>query len=69
MEINRRQMKIKNRPDYLFNDMIINIKDFDSNLLEIKKLSFKGVFSLNIYYIKYIPTKSLDHVDDDKDYL
>ena len=70
MEINLRQMKIKNRPDYLFNDnMIVNIKDFDSNLLEIKNLSFKGVFSLNIYYIKYIPTKSLDHVDDDKDYL
>ena len=70
MERNMRQMKIKNGPDYLFNDnMIVNIKDFDSSLLEINKLSFKGVFSLNIYYIKYIPTKSLDHVDDDKDYL
>ena len=21
------------------------------------------------YYIKYIPTKTLDHIDDDKDYL
>ena len=46
-------MKIKNRPDYLFNDnMIVNIKDFDSSLLEINKLSFKGAFSLNICYIK-----------------
>ena len=30
------QMKIKNRPDYLFNDnMVANIKDFDSNLRDI----------------------------------
>ena len=51
-------MKIKNCPDYLFNDnTIVNVKDFDSRLLEINKLSFKGVFSLNIYYIKYLPTK------------
>ena len=70
MEINIRQMKIKNHPDYLFNDnMIRNVKDFDSSLLKIYKLSFKGVFSLNIYCIKHIPTKTLDHVDDDKDYL
>ena len=46
MRTNIRQMKIKNRPDYLFDDnMIVNIKDFDSSLLEINKLSFKGVFS------------------------
>ena len=33
MEINTKQMEIKNRPDYLFNDnMIANIKDFDSSL-------------------------------------
>ena len=58
MEINIRQMKIKNCPDYLFNDnKFVNVKDFDSRLLEINKLSFKGVFSLNIYYIKYLPTK------------
>ena len=68
-------MKIKNRPDYLFNDnMIVNIKDFDSSLLEINKLSFKGVFSVSIHYIKYIPTKrsnrvSIDKADNDEDYL
>ena len=75
MEINIKQMKIKNRPDYLFNDnMIVNIKDFDSSLLEINKLSFKGVFSVSIHYIKYIPTKSsnrvsIDRTDNDEDFL
>ena len=75
MKINIRQMKMKNLPDYVFNDnKIVNVKDFDSNLLEINTLSFKGVFSLNIYYIKYIPTKSSDRVsidgtDNDEDYL
>ena len=39
MQVNIRQIKIKNRPDYLFNDnIIVNIKDFDSSLLEINKL-------------------------------
>ena len=62
MQVNIRQMKIKNYPDYLFNDnMIVNIKDFDSSLLEINKLSLKGVFSFIIYYIKYIP-KNLNRV-------
>ena len=63
-------MKIKICPDYLFNNnMILNIKDFDSSLLKTYKLSFKGVFSLNIYYIKCIPTKALDQIDHDKDYF
>ena len=63
-------MEIKNCPDYLFNDNnVVNIKALDSSLLKIYKLSFKAVFSFNVYYIKCIPTKTLDHVDDDKDYL
>ena len=67
MQINIRQMKTKNRPDYLFNDnMIVYVKGFDSSLLEINKLSFKAVFSLNIYYIKYIPTKSPNRVSIDR---
>ena len=54
--------------------MIVNTKNFDSGLREINKLSFKGAFSLNIYYIKYIPTKilnrvSIDRTDNDEDYL
>ena len=75
MEINIRQIKIKNCPDYIFNDtMIVNIKDFDSSLSETNKLSFKEVFSVNIHYIKYIPTKSpnrisIDKTDNDEDYL
>ena len=69
------KINIKNRPDYLFNDnMIVSIKDFDSSLLEINKLSFKGDFSLNIYHIKYIPTGStnrvsIDRADNDEGYL
>ena len=52
-------MSIKNRPDYFFDDnQIVNDKYFDSSLLETNTLLFKGVFSFNIYYIKYIPTKS-----------
>ena len=68
-------MRIKNCPDYLFNDKkIVNVKDFDSSLLEINRLSFKGVFSLNVYYIKYIPTKSpirvsIDRTDNDEYFL
>ena len=75
MQVNIRQMKIKNRPEYLFNDnMIVSIKDFDSSLLKINKLSFKGVFSLNIYYIEYILTKSpkrerIDRTDNDEGFL
>ena len=74
MQVNIRQIKI-NCPDYLFNNnMFVIINDFDSNLLEINKLSFKGVFSLNIYYIKYIPTKSSNGVsiyrtNNDEDFL
>ena len=63
-------MKIKNRPNYLFNyNMIVNIKEFDFDLLEIN-----SVFSLNIYYIKYIPANSpkrvsIDKTDNDEDLL
>ena len=46
---NFKQINIKNRPYYLFNDMInnmISIKNFDPSLLEINKLSFKGILVL-----------------------
>ena len=51
-----------------------NIKDFDSSLLEIHKLSSEGVFSLNICCIKYIHTKSpnrvsIDKTDDNEDHI
>ena len=68
-------MSIKNRPDYFFDDnQIVNDKYFDSSLLETNALLFKGVFSFNIYYIKYIPTKSpnlesIDRTDKVEDFL
>ena len=75
MQVNIRQMKNNNRPVYLFNDnTIVNIKDFESSLLEINKLSFKGVLTISIFYIKCIPTKSLnrvgiDRTNNDKNFL
>ena len=73
MKMNIREMKIKNRPDYLFSDNTI-ASNFDSSLLEINNLSLKGAFNLNIYYIKYTPTKSpnrvsIDRTDNDEDFL
>ena len=68
MQHNMKQINIKNRPFYIFNDMI-STKNFDPSLLEINKLSFRGV-SINIYYIKYIPMKILDHANiDNEDFL
>ena len=50
MKINSNKIKrnkIKNRPDYLFNDdMIANIKDFDSGLLKIYKFSYRRFLDL-----------------------
>ena len=51
-----RQIKIKNRSYYLYNDMI-NLKDFESCLLKIDKKHYKG---FNIYYIGYIKIKKID---------
>ena len=62
MPHNIKQIDIKNLPCYFFNDMI-NIKNFYSNLLKITKLSFRGIFGIDIYYIKYISMKSLDYVN------
>ena len=74
--INTRQMKIKNRLDYLFHgNMIVNIKDFDSNLLEINEFSFKGVLVLVFITVsKYISRKNpnrvkVDRTDCDEDFL
>ena len=38
---------------------MINIEDFDSNLLKIDKKSYKNI---NIYYIGYITIKDFDYV-------
>ena len=47
-----RQVKIKNRPHYFFNDMT-NIKNFNPSLLGIDKISFKST-DVVIYPIEYI---------------
>ena len=56
---NIRKINIKNCSYYIFNDMI-NIKTFDSNLLNIDKKSFKNT-DVVIYNIEYIAMKTLDH--------
>ena len=47
---NVKEIKIKNRKYYFSNDMI-NIKDFDSNLLRIDNKSYKNIGVCNIGYI------------------
>ena len=55
---NIKQINIKNRTSYFFNEMI-NIKNFDSSLLKIDKKAYKNV---GIYYTGYITIKSIsDH--------
>ena len=49
-----KELNIKNRTYYYFND-IINIKDFHSNLLKIDKKQYKDI---DIYYIGYITIKN-----------
>ena len=48
-----KQMNIKNRTYYLYNDLI-NIKDFDPKLLKLDRKSYKNI---GIYYIGYITKK------------
>ena len=55
---NIKQINIKNRTYYFFNDMI-NFEDFDSNLLKIDKESYKNI---DIYYIGYITMRDFDYV-------
>ena len=51
-----KQIDIKNRTYYFYNDMI-NIKKFDSNLLKIDKKSYKDI---GIYNNGYITIKRID---------
>ena len=56
---NIKGINIKNRTYYFFNDMV-NIKDFDSNLLKTDIKSYKNI---DICYIGYITMKDLDYVN------
>ena len=51
-----KQINVKNRTYYFYND-IIDLKDFEPNLLKIDKKHYKGI---NIYYIGYINTKKIN---------
>ena len=51
-----KQINIKNRTYYFYND-IIDLKKFDEKLLNIDKKSYKNI---DIYYIGYITIKKID---------
>ena len=55
-----KQIDIKNRTYYFYNDMI-NIKKHDSNLLKIYKKSYKDI---GIYNIGYITIKKIDDYEN-----
>ena len=51
-----KQINIKNRTYYFYNDMV-NLRNFESNLLKIDKKSYKNI---GIYNIDYIKIKKID---------
>ena len=51
-----KQINIKNLTYIFYNDLI-DLKDFEPNLLKIDKKSYKNI---NIYYIGYITIKKID---------
>ena len=55
----RKEIDLKNRTYYFFDDMI-NIKNFDSNLLKIDRKSYKHI---NIYYIGYVTMKDPNYLN------
>ena len=55
---NIKEINIKSRTYYSFDDTI-NIKNFDPNLLKIKKKSYRNI---DVYYIGYITMEDSDYV-------
>ena len=55
-----KQINIKNQTYYLFNDMI-NIKNFDPNLIKIDKKSYQNI---GIYQIGYITIKNINDCEN-----
>ena len=55
-----KQIEIKNRTYYFYSN-IIDLKNFESNLLKIDKKHYKGI---NIYYIGYITIKKIDDCEN-----
>ena len=56
---NIKKINVKNRTYYFFDDMI-NITNFDPNLLKIDKKSY---INIDIYYIGFITMKDSDYVN------
>ena len=50
-----KQINIKNRTYYFYNDQI-NLKDFDARLLKVDKKDYKEI---DIYYISYVNVKKI----------
>ena len=50
-----KQINIKNRTYYFYNDQI-NLKDFDTRLLKVDKKDYKEIDN---YYIGYVAVKKL----------
>ena len=50
-----KQINIKNRTYYFYNDQI-NLKDFDAKLLKVDKKDYKEI---DIYYIGYVTVKKI----------
>ena len=50
-----RQINIKSRTYYFYNDQI-NVKDFDASLLKVDKKDYKEI---DIYYIGYVTFKEI----------
>ena len=50
-----KQINIKNRTYYFYNDQI-NLKDFDASLLKVDKKNYKEI---DFYYITYVTFKEI----------
>ena len=55
-----KELNIDNRTYYIYND-VINIKNFESNLLKIDRKSYKNI---GIYSIGYITIKKIDDYEN-----
>ena len=57
-----KQINIKNRTYYFYND-IIDLKDFDARLLKIDKKSYKNIGIYNIGYITIKKINDCNNID------
>ena len=55
-----KQINIKNRTYYFYNDQI-DLKDFDAKLLKIDKKDYNEI---DIYYIGYVTIKKIDNCNN-----